>query len=84
MEKSKQIPKLQELKQAQLEACTFMILKQTQSNYQIDQNTETNTTTKEQQKIYQCITCKKKFYENKNLATQRKQTSMQTNMENRI
>ena len=71
MKKSKQIPKLQELKHTQLEACTFMILKQPQSNHQINQDTETNTTTKEQQKIHQCITCKKKFYENKNLATHR-------------
>jgi len=59
MKKEKQTPKLQELKQAQLEACTFMILKQPQMNQQIGQNAETNTTTKEQQKYTNVSRAKK-------------------------
>ena len=47
-----------------------MILKQPQVTKQTDQNTETNTT-KKQQIIHQCVTCKKTFSENKNLATHR-------------
>ena len=62
-----------------------MILKQPKGNQQLGQNTETNTTTKEQQKIHQCITCEKSSMKTKTwLHTHSKQTNMKTNMGNRI
>ena len=84
MNKEKQAPKLQELKQSHLETCTFMILKQPQVSKKTGQNDEENTTTNEQQKIHQCVTCKKVLRKQKPSDTQSKQTSLQTNLENRI